>query len=235
MNNFNNIKHVFFDLDRTLWDFETNSHLTLKELFGELQLEEKLGIEAEAFIRQYKRINEGYWTDYRNGVVTKEELRSGRFKTTMKHFGLEDSELAAEFGERYISRSPLKTALVDGTIELLEHLKPKYELHIITNGFSEVQHIKMKESGLESYFKEVIISEIVGYKKPHVNVFRYAENAAKSTPENSIMIGDHYEADIVGALNAGWKAIFFEPEQVEFEQHENLLHVRSLGAIMDLL
>ncbi|MBL4585584.1 MAG: YjjG family noncanonical pyrimidine nucleotidase [Flavobacteriales bacterium] len=230
-----NIKHIFFDLDRTLWDFEINSHLTLVEIFNELRLKEKLAVESEIFIKEYKRINELFWSDYRDGTITKEELRHARFETTLKYFGLEDATLAAAMGESYITQSPRKTALVNGTIELLDYLKPKYELHIITNGFSEVQHIKLKESGLEPYFKEVVISENVGFQKPHINVFRFAEKATGSTPENSIMIGDHYDADIIGALGAGWKSIYFEPEEVEFEQHENLNHVKSLRAITELL
>ncbi len=231
----NQIKHVFFDLDRTLWDFETNSHLTLTEIFDKVELGEKLGVDVESFIYEYKRINEIYWNDYRDGIITKEAMRYARFETALKYFGHEDSALAEEIGERYISESPRKTALIQGTIELLDYLRPKYDLHIITNGFAEVQHIKMAESGIDSYFKEVVISELVGYKKPHVKVFRYAENATGSTQANSIMIGDHYEADIVGALQSGWKAIYFEPNASDVEEVPALTHVRSLKEIMSIL
>jgi len=228
-----NIEHIFFDLDRTLWDFETNSHLTLVELFHNLGLKEKLGIEVVSFIKEYRRINELFWADYRTGAATKEELRHGRFAKTFLHFGYENAPLATKIGELYITQSPKKTTLINGAIELLNYLRNKYELHIITNGFSEVQHIKMQSSGLSPFFKEIIISEKVGFQKPHINVFRFAEKAAESKPENSIMIGDHYDADIVGALNAGWKAIFFEPKEVAFENAKNLIRVRKLSEIKE--
>ncbi len=229
------VRHIFFDLDRTLWDFETNSQNTLRELFDELDLAEQLGVASTTFIKEYKRINEIYWNDYRDGVITKEELRHARFEATMQYFGHDDPGLAARFGELYIERSPHRTALVDGAIELLDHLSPNYALHIITNGFSEVQHIKMSESGLAPYFRQVIISEEVGYKKPHRKVFRFAENATGSVPGNSLMIGDHFEADITGALNAGWKAVFFEPDGMGTKKRDGFVQVSSLPEIMRLL
>ena len=146
------IEHVFFDLDRTLWDFEANSEATLKELFEEFKLSDKLGVADNLFIREYKRINELFWEDYRKGTIQKEYLRYGRFETALKFFGYSDKEMAIGIGKLYISRSPRKTGLVDGSIEVLEYLKPKYQLHIITNGFEEVQHIKMESAGLTPYF-----------------------------------------------------------------------------------
>ena len=229
------IKHVFFDLDRTLWDFETNSKIALEEIYTNLDLEEIVGVPADKFIPEYKRINELFWSDYRDGTITKEELRHVRFEAAFAYFGVKDKPLAARFGQAYIEVSPKKTALVSGTIELLDYLKPKYKLHIITNGFSEVQHIKMANSGIEDYFDQVVISEMVGHKKPSVEVFRFAENASGSKPEESIMIGDHYDADVIGALNSDWKAIFFEPDKFDFAISEDCIHVRSLQEIMRIL
>lgn len=228
------IQHVFFDLDRTLWDFETNSEATLKELFTEFKLTEKLGVSDDDFIKEYKRINEIFWEDYRNGVIKKEELRYARFEAAMKFFDHEDTQLAADIGEQYIWRSPRKTALVDGTIEVLEYLLPKYALHIITNGFEEVQHIKMTGSGLDPYFTHQITSEAAGARKPSIQVFEYAQNLTGASAGNSIMIGDHLEADVEGALNAGWKAVFFEPNKPRMNESvfTHILHLRELMEIL---
>ncbi|MBI1289004.1 MAG: noncanonical pyrimidine nucleotidase, YjjG family [Flavobacteriales bacterium] len=228
------IKHVFFDLDRTLWDFETNSEATLKELFAEFKLTEKLGVSADAFIKEYKRINELFWNDYRTGTIKKEELRYARFEAALRFFDHEDSQMAADIGEQYIWRSPRKTALVDGTIEVLEYLRPKYNLHIITNGFEEVQHIKMTGSGLDPYFIHQITSEAAGARKPSIQVFEYAQDLTGARADNSIMIGDHLEADVEGALNAGWKAVFFEPNRSRITDQE-FLHIIHLSELKDIL
>lgn len=228
------IEHVFFDLDRTLWDFETNSKATLEELFAELNLATKLGVSDQEFIKEYKRINAIFWTDYRNGVIEKAELRYARFETAMKYFGYEDRKLASKMGELYISRSPRKTNLVPGTIDILEYLKPKYHLHIITNGFEEVQEIKMNSSGLSRYFEHVITSEEAGAKKPSKVIFDYAEKLTGAKPSNSIMIGDDFDADIEGAVKANWKAVFFEPN-CEFSEMETYTQIQNLSELKNLL
>lgn len=228
------IKHVFFDLDRTLWDFESNSEATLKELFSEFDLAEKLGVSDDDFIVEYKRINELFWEDYRNGVIDKEELRYARFEAAMLFFGYSDRSIASEIGELYISRSPRKTALIDGAIEVLEYLKPKYELHIITNGFDEVQHIKMESSDLSTYFKHIITSEEADAKKPSQVIFDYSKQKTGAIDSNSIMIGDHFEADIIGAVNSNWKAVFYEPNKPKTKQAE-FLHIHHLKELIEIL
>ncbi|MFC2176005.1 YjjG family noncanonical pyrimidine nucleotidase [Bacteroidota bacterium] len=229
------IKHVFFDLDRTLWDFETNSKLALEEIYKNLNLEKCLGVPADAFIVEYKRINEIFWNEYQDGIINKAELRYARFEAALAYFGVKDKDLAHRIGQTYIDISPIKTALIPGAKELLSYLKPKYKLHIITNGFSEVQHIKLANSGVEDYFDRIVISELVGHKKPSVKVFRYAEKVTKATPEQCIMIGDHYQADVIGALNARWQAIFLEPKKVGFEISKDCIRVKKLAEIMAIL
>ena len=229
-----NIKYVFFDLDRTLWDFEANSKATLEELFDEFELSKKLGVSDVEFIHEYKRINEIFWTDYRNGVIKKEELRYARFEAALKFFGHSDRKMASEIGELYISRSPRKTGLVDGSVEILDYLRSKYELHVITNGFEEVQHIKMKSSGLEPYFGHVITSESAGAKKPNPVIYRHAQSLTNAKPEESIMIGDHYEADVYGAMQAGWKAVFYEPNEIR-KVDANYHHIHHLQELKEIL
>ena len=228
------IEHVFFDLDRTLWDFETNSEATLNELYSEFELREKLGVLAVEFIREYKRINEIFWNDYRIGKIQKAELRYARFEATLKYFGLADRRIASDFGELYISRSPRKKGLVSGAIEVLEYLKPKYQLHIITNGFDEVQHIKMESSGLDPYFQHVITSEEAEAKKPSPVIYDYAARKTGASASNSIMIGDHFEADIVGAIDSGWKAVFFEPDKPRMNEPD-FVHILELQELRGLL
>jgi putative hydrolase of the HAD superfamily len=142
--------------------------------------------------------------------------------------------MASEIGELYISRSPRKTTLVEGSIEILEYLQSKYELHIITNGFEEVQHIKMASSGLEPYFGHVITSESAGAKKPSPIIYRHAEDLTKAKPEESIMIGDHYEADVFGAMQAGWKAVLYERNS-ERKTDEDYVHIQHLQELKEFL
>ncbi|MFM1875485.1 MAG: hypothetical protein RL266_1222 [Bacteroidota bacterium] len=228
------IEHVFFDLDRTLWDFESNSEATLKELFSEFGLTEKLGVSDNDFIQEYKRINELFWEDYRNGVIQKEELRYARFEAALKFFGHTDRKMAMEIGELYIWRSPRKVGLVDGALDVLQYLSPRYQLHIITNGFDEVQHIKMSSSGLLPFFKHIITSENAGAKKPSPLIFRHAEMLTGARPTNSIMIGDHLKADVQGAMGAGWKAVFFEPSLPKMNDSE-FVHIHHLRELMETL
>lgn len=229
------IRHVFFDLDRTLWDFETNSEATLKELFDEFGLTEKLGVSDNDFIKEYKRINEIFWEDYRNGVIKKEELRYARFETALKFFGHTDQKMASEIGELYIWRSPRKTALVEGAIELLEYLRNRYCLHIITNGFEEVQHIKMTSSGLDPYFIHRITSESAGAKKPSPLIFEHALGLAGALPENSMMIGDHLEADVQGAMDAGWRAAVLLDPTLPRNTKAGFIHIHRLSELKELL
>lgn len=206
------IRHVFFDLDRTLWDFDTNSRNTITELYKQFGLEECIGRDAAPFLKLYEVVNEDYWERYRHGAITQPELRRGRFMDSLRHFGVNDQELAEAMGEEYVRISPQKTALVEGTMEVLEHLRGRYDLHIITNGFEEVQHIKLETTGLRPFFSEIITSERAGVKKPDAGIFRFAERLTESLPEHALMIGDHLEADIIGAQRAGWKAIHFADE-----------------------
>lgn len=204
-----NINHIFFDLDRTLWDFEKNSEETLQELFTEFELHNHIQ-SFSIFYKKYIDINKNLWQLYRKSKITKEELRYKRFEETLKKLKVSNFSLGKDFGEEYIKRSPQKTNLITGAIEILEHLKLKYSLHIITNGFKEVQYIKLNNSGIAHYFKHIIISEEVGYNKPHIKIFRHAESLAKTSSTECLMIGDDYEPDVKGALNAGWKAIYFD-------------------------
>ena len=205
-----NIKHIFFDLDHTLWDFEKNSALAFQQIFKEQQL----NLDIENFLMVYKPINFEYWKLYREEKISKEKLRYGRLKDTFKKLSIEISDLLIEtISVDYISYLPNYNYLIDGTLELLTYLKDNYQMHIITNGFEEIQDLKLEKSGIKKYFKEIITSESVGVKKPNPKVFDFALKQANATKEESLMVGDSLEADVYGAINFGIEAIYFNEKQ----------------------
>ena len=228
------IQHVFFDLDRTLWDFEKSAEEAFKEIFNTHNLLERGVPSAKGFHDAYTIHNDRLWDLYRKGEIKKEELRGLRFKLTVNDFGIEDSELGELIGNDYVRLSPLKVNLFPYAIEVLEYLAPNYTLHIITNGFSEVQDIKLRESGMDKYFDEVITSEKAGYKKPNPKIFNFAFERSGAKAENSIMIGDDYEVDILGARDVGMRQIFFDPNNSHIGNGSTFC-INSLKEIMEIL
>jgi putative hydrolase of the HAD superfamily len=206
------IKHLFFDLDHTLWDFNKNSKEILFELFDELSLSTRISSFID-FYDKYIEINEELWDLYRKDQITKAELRSVRFKRALKCFGVEDEELAIELRNKYIQRCPLKGYLFADCHSVLESLQSKYILHIITNGFEEVQEVKMSSCNLNDYFTEIITSEGAGVRKPNPRIFEYAFETSGAKPSESVMIGDSLEVDCIAAEKMGMQAVFFNPEK----------------------
>ncbi len=205
------IKAVFFDLDHTLWDFDKNSEEAIRELAESLKLQDKGVPDLEEFMSIYRKINYEMWDAYHRHDISKEELRVGRFSQSLERFGISDADLSEKMASGYIEISPHKTNLFPGAIETLEYLKEKYSLHIITNGFREVQYIKIKKSGLAHFFEGIHISEEIGFKKPEPEIFHHAVQQARTVPENCIMIGDNLDTDIKGAINAGIAPVWFNP------------------------
>ena len=208
-------KHIFFDLDHTLWDFKTNSRLTLTEIFEEFDLADKSGVDEQDFIETYERYNHKMWDEYRNGRMSKETLRYERFRQSLFHIGVRDVALSNRIGDFYVENSPVKTALFPGAIEVLTELQSKYVMHIITNGFEEIQSIKLNRSGLSEFFNEIITSEQAGSKKPHPAIFQYSLKQANAVVHESLMVGDNQQVDIVGAQKVGMDGVFFNPEKEE--------------------
>jgi len=221
---------LFFDLDHTLWDFETNSKLTFQKIFEE----ENIPIPLQAFIEVYSPINHACWKLYRENKITHIELRNFRLEKTFKALHFDYSErLLSIVNELYIVYLSDFTHLFEGTIELLQKLQKQYEMHIITNGFDRVQYHKMRNSGLQPFFGKVFTAEQVGYKKPSPEIFQYALAQSGKTAAESIMIGDSLEADIQGALNLSMQAIHFNSHGEE--SHNTCPIVHSLQEIEELL
>lgn len=197
-------RHLFFDLDHTLWDFEANSRQTLLELYDDLLLKDRGVHDFDLFHKQYLQHNDKLWDRYRNGYIKVDELRWKRMWLALLDFRIADEALSREMGVRFLERLPTRKRLFPHTLEILDYLQEKgYQLHLITNGFEKTQHGKLKSSGLDGYFREVITSEGSNSLKPHKEIFDYAFRKTGALPAESIMIGDTIDVDILGAVNAG--------------------------------
>ncbi|HQW85159.1 MAG TPA: YjjG family noncanonical pyrimidine nucleotidase [Ferruginibacter sp.] len=202
-------KHLFFDLDHTLWDFDANAKETLSELYVFFNLNTRINAAFEEFYPKYLFHNEVLWNRYHYGLITAEELKWKRMWRTMLDFKIADDALARDMSEKFLEILPTKKLLFPHTIEILNYLtQKKYCLHLITNGFEKTQWTKLNNSGLSGYFKEVITSEGSNSLKPKKEIFDFALNKAKASLTESIMIGDNPDADIQGAINAGMDTVF---------------------------
>lgn len=225
-----NIRHIFFDLDHTLWDFDKNSGLTFQQIFNE----QNIAIDFEDFIKVYYPINSKYWELYRHEKISKPALRYGRLKDTFDtlQYTISD-DLIYKIANDYIDYLPNFNHLLPNAIEILDYLQSTYQLHIITNGFEKVQYLKLKKSGIKKYFDQIVTSESIGLKKPNPKVFEFALASANADPANSVMIGDSYEADILGALHVGMLAVYLSP--LNEKQEKAIVSIRNLLELKDFL
>ena len=226
---------LFFDLDHTLWDFETNSRLALR-LGHEAMRLSNLGVPSvSVWIESYEKANDWCWAEFRAGRMDKATLRAERFRLAFEGLGLSaEADMCKRLGEHYIETSPLQTSLMEGTLEVLETLKSRgHRMVILTNGFEEVQHIKVDNSGLSGFFSEVYTSDFLGVKKPNPKAFELAAEAADIPMDGGIvMIGDSIESDVDGAQNVGWDAVHFN---VKGPIHDPAWHsIRHLRELLDL-
>ncbi|HLZ88642.1 MAG TPA: YjjG family noncanonical pyrimidine nucleotidase [Puia sp.] len=209
-------KHLFFDLDHTLWDFEANSRLTLHELYHTLDLAARGVSDFDLFHKYYILHNDKLWERYRNGYIKVDELRWKRMWLTLLDFKIGDEPLARRLGEQFLDALPTRKLLFPYTTEILTYLRGRgYQLHLITNGFEKTQHSKLEYSGLSGYFGEVITSEGSNSLKPHKEIFEYAFRKTGADPAASIMLGDSIEVDIQGAINAGIDQVYVNHLGVE--------------------
>ena len=208
-------RHLFFDLDHTLWDFNANARLTLAYLYEELGLEKRGVTDFDLFYTHYLVHNDRIWARYRSGFIKAEELRWKRMWHTLLEFRIGDEKLARHLGARFLDLLPSRNLLFADAVETLRFLKDKgYVLHVITNGFETTQHHKLINSGISPFFTEVITSEASNSLKPKKEIFEFALKKANAVQQNSIMLGDSPEADIQGAINAGIDQVFINHENI---------------------
>lgn len=226
-------QHLFFDLDRTLWDFETNAVEALSDIYKQFRTKGYIG-KFEKFVAVYRNVNEDLWRKYSNGEISKQQLIEDRFYLTFKEFGFDNRALGFEAGKLYLQVSPTKTHLFPGAKDTLDYLSQYYQVHILTNGFKEVQGRKLRNSGLDGYISTLITSEDAGYQKPDVRVFEYALNKVGAKRDESLMIGDDLHADIQGASNAGLKYLWFNPDNRKSTIEESM-QISQLAELLQLL
>jgi putative hydrolase of the HAD superfamily len=201
-------RHVFFDLDNTLWDFKANAREAFYGIFDRLDLLGRIP-DFNIFLDVYEKHNEHLWTEYRKGKVRKDQMRIQRMELAFKEIGLNDPDLPRLVGDLYVKEAPGKTNLFPGVHETLEYLSGKYKLYILTNGFAEIQVQKINNCQLKPYFTKLFMAEMVGYQKPDRRFFEYAIKSAHAHKNECLMIGDDPEADIRGAFNAGIDQVYF--------------------------
>lgn len=224
---------LFFDLDRTLWDFERNSLETLKGLFRDAELAAKGVAGFDAFNAVYQRENKACWDLYLAGKMTKAVLRTTRFQRALERVGVHGGDTAEFMGEEYVRRGPHQTHLMAGALDVLQALKARgHEVHILTNGFKEVQHIKVRNTGIGAHVDAVWTSDELGHLKPNPGCFEGALRGVNGTPEEAWMIGDDHRADVVGAHACGWKAIHYAPDA---DTPADSPAVASVAHLMELL
>lgn len=228
------MKHLFFDLDHTLWDFDKNSEAALRILYADFNLGEHIR-SFQTFHTTYKKVNTQLWRAYGKGQITKEDLRVKRFSKSLRKLEVKNPVLSEQLAEGYVHLSPLQKNLFPGTIEVLSSLKKDgFDLHIITNGFREIQEIKLRNTDIRDFFDVVLCSEEMGKQKPHPLVFHTALERAGAKKNESIMIGDNLHTDVMGASRSGIQAILFDPERVH-RQGTHEWHIHQLAEIPGLI
>lgn len=227
-------KHIFIDLDRTLWDFERSAQQTFEEIYRKHNLKERGIPSLEEFDKFYTQHNNRLWSYYRKGQIKKEVLSVQRFELTLKDFSIRDTELSKQVASDYVNLSPTMVNLFPYTHEILTYLKSKYTLHIITNGFEEVQQKKLDSADLRKYFTKIITSEMAGYKKPEAEIFNYAFKVSGAKATESLMVGDDLKVDILGAKAIGMDQIYVNYHKARHQEKPNF-EVSSLIEIEKIL
>ena len=227
-------KHLFFDLDHTLWDFDTASEITWKALYKKHNLAEKGLKDFAAFFKIYCGHNDRMWQRFRAGHMKREELRWKRIWHTLIDFKVYDTALAHELSAAYLELLPTQAVLMPAAKELLDYCKGKYILHLITNGFEETQRLKLRHAGIEGYFTEIITSEKSGSIKPHKEIFEFAMTAAGAACPDCLMIGDALDIDVLGAMRVGMDCVYYNPKRLQHKEKPTyeIAHLEELMKIV---
>lgn len=211
-------KHLFFDLDHTLWDFERNSSESLTEIYHSSSLNDHGIGSMELFIQSFLRVNTRLWEDFDSGKFHHSYIRENRFKMVFEELGVECPPHHVEIGETYLNTLPTKKHLLEGALDALTYANSAgYKMHIVTNGFNEIQARKITSSGISHFFENVITFENANAKKPDPAIFAYALQMADASAKECIMIGDNWIADIMGAKQFGMDTIYYNPAGLKFD------------------
>jgi len=227
-------KCILFDLDHTLWDYETNSREALSELYVQFELKERGILSESDLYKTFYTINNELWDLYDRGMIHRDVIRKDRFHKVLMELGVDDYEMSLKFSDEYLQHSPKKKNLMEGCIETLDYLLPKYPMVIVTNGFDEIQSTKLTSSGIHHYFKDVVTSARAGHKKPAKEIFEFALNENKVEAHETIMIGDNLLTDIAGAKNALIDTVFFNPNRIDHESSVNF-EIETLRELKNFL
>ncbi|MGI9525952.1 MAG: YjjG family noncanonical pyrimidine nucleotidase [Weeksellaceae bacterium] len=228
------IKHIFFDLDNTLWDHRGNSEATLKQMFKDYNITEDYNLNFDEWHQVFYEKNEYLWAELREGHIHKQELRDRRFTEPFKFFKIEDKALSEKFDIHYLERMAKMAGEVEGAKDLLNYLSPNYSIHIITNGFEEVSQDKINNAKLDVYVETLTCADEIGLRKPDPRIFELAASKANAKKDESIIIGDDWIADVIGGTSFGWKAIFFDSLD-DNNQMEGVPVVKTLDEIKQYL
>lgn len=227
-------KSLFIDLDDTLWAFTENACDCLEEAYILFGLKRYFDT-FDYFYSLYKESNTRLWREYGDGKITKEELNRHRFSFPLEAVGVSDTSLAEAYSGYFLETIPTKSKLMPFVKEALDYLAPKYRLFILSNGFRELQSRKMHSAGIDCYFEKVILSEDLLIHKPHPEIFHFALSATQSQMKESLMIGDNWEADIVGAKAAGIHQMYYHAELPEDLSFYPTFHLNSWNNIQNTL
>ncbi len=203
-------RYLFFDLDNTLWNFTKNARSALFDVYTQYNLS-RYYPEFDSYVQQFEENNVTLWRLYGADKITKDFLNCERFLSPLRRFGILNEPLAREMCTFYLDQCCKKTDVMPNTFTVLDYLKSRYDLYIISNGFREIQYNKLDRSGLSGYFKDVFLSEEIGYHKPKPEFFAHIFTATGAIKEESLVIGDNFEADIEGAMNFGIDQVYFTP------------------------
>ena len=229
------IRHIFFDLDNTLWGHRKNAYFTLKQIFEQTKIQLKYQIDFEDFHREFFTINEHLWAQIRDGEIDKDYLRKHRFYDSFLFFGIDDLELSQYFETHFLDQILAYNFLVEDCEAILQYLLNKgYRMHILSNGFQEVTHRKVNESGIAHFFETITSADEINIRKPNPKIFQWALDKAEANVNESLMIGDDWIADVEGAKSFGMKVIFFDALKDNF-QLPDVKTVLTLSQLKDLL
>ncbi len=224
--------HIYFDLDHTLWDYKANAYEAFRDIYDQFELYRQTD-SLDSFFNVFVKYNDLLWERYRKGEIKKKSLLTERFELTLGEFGIHKNGMAEKISQAYITLSPYKTNLLPYTREVLTYLSDKYNLYILTNGFNEVQFIKLNKSNLTGFFKQVFTSENAGYQKPRKEIFEYALKSVNAKKSESLMVGDDLNVDIIGARSFGIDQVYFNPDNLPHKEKVTF-EITSLKELLDM-